>query len=237
MKIDKITFAGHSAVFFKFGDLNVAIDPWLEGNPLCPEELKNPERLDLIVLTHGHADHAGDALRLANSCGSTVAATYELALILGGQGVPDERLIPMNKGGAVQWNGLTVTLTNAFHSSSYDTPDGTVYAGEPCGVVLGDGTRNIYHAGDTCFFSDMKLIGEFYKPEIAILPIGDRFTMGPKEAALAARAVGCSRAIPVHYDTFPMLTGTTAEFKAELSSFDIEAVVLEPGKSFSLEGH
>jgi len=234
MKIEKIVFAGHSAVFFKFGDQQVAIDPWLEGNPVCPENLKNPTELDLIILTHGHADHAGDVVRLAKACGSSVAATYELAMILGSQGVPEEKLIPMNKGGSVGWNGLKVSLTNAFHSSSYDTPNGTLYAGEACGVVLGDGTRNIYHAGDTCFFSDIKIIGEFFKPEIAILPIGDRFTMGPADAALAARALNCKRVIPVHYKTFPMLTGTAEEFKAELSSFDIEVVVLEPGESLDL---
>ena len=205
MKMNSITYAGHSAVLVHTEEGVIGIDPWLEGNPRCPESLKNPERLDLIVLTHGHADHASDTLRLAKHYGSRVAATYELAMILIGEGVPAEHVLPMNKGGAITWEGIRVTLTNAYHSSSYDTAEGAVYAGEACGVVLDDGANPIYHAGDTCLFSDMSLIREVHQPKIALLPIGDRFTMGPLEAAKAAELIGAEVAIPIHYKTFDLL--------------------------------
>ncbi len=233
MSIESITFAGHSAVFFHAGEHVIAIDPWLEGNPSCPEALKTPDKLDFIALTHGHADHASEASRYAKKYGSKIAATYELAVLMQQEGVAAEQTFPMNKGGTISWNGLTVTLTNAFHSSSYDTPNGAVYAGEACGVVLGDGTRNIYHAGDTCLFQDMELIKNQYQPEIALLPIGDCFTMGPQEAAQAAKLIGCKLAIPIHYKTFDLLTGTAEEFTTACNALGIETLVLEPGQTHS----
>ena len=213
MSISKITYAGHSSVLVNYGDKVVGIDPWLQGNPSCPENLINPDKLDLIVLTHGHADHASDTVRLAKQFGSKIAATYELAMIMIGEGISEENVFPMNKGGSINWEGLKVTLTNAFHSSSFDSETkGTVYAGEACGAVISDGVKAVYHAGDTCLFSDMKLIADMYKPDVALLPIGDVFTMGPIEAAEAAELVGCKKAIPIHYNTFPLLTGTSQEF-------------------------
>jgi L-ascorbate metabolism protein UlaG (beta-lactamase superfamily) len=235
MAIESITFAGHSAVFIKTSEGIVAIDPWLEANPACPEALKSPDTIDLIVLTHGHADHASEAVRYAKRLGSTLAATYELALIMGSEGVPQDNLRPMNKGGSITWNGLTITLTNAFHSSSYDKADGTtVYAGEACGVVISDGTKTVYHAGDTCLFSDMKDIGQRYKPDVALLPIGDVFTMGPAEAAEAAKRVGCGVAIPIHYNTFDLLTGTAEEFSSACSKAGVTYAVIEPGGTYSV---
>lgn len=234
MSIKNITFAGHSATFFECDNLILAIDPWLEGNPKCPTSLKSPKKLDLIVLTHGHADHAGEASSLAKHYGSKVVATWELAMIMIKEGVPENLVVPMNRGGSVKLSGLSITLTNAYHSSSYDGKDGTIYAGEACGVVLGDGKRNIYHAGDTSLFSDMKLIGAAYKPEYALLPIGDRFTMNPKEAAEAAHFVGCRYAIPIHWGTFDMLTGTPQEFKKECEKYDLQVVTLNPGETHKL---
>ncbi|MCB0334288.1 MAG: metal-dependent hydrolase [Bdellovibrionales bacterium] len=234
MSIESITFAGHSAVFLNAGDSVIAIDPWLEGNPSCPNELKSPKRIDLIVLTHGHADHASEAVHLAKQYGSKIAATYELAVLMQQEGVAPEQTFPMNKGGTISWNGFTVTLTNAFHSSSYDTAKGTVYAGEACGVIIGDGSRHIYHAGDTCLFEDMALIQKRYQPEIALLPIGDRFTMGPEEAAQAAKLIGCKLAIPIHYKTFDLLTGTAEEFSKACGALSIETLALEPGQTHSL---
>lgn len=232
--LSTLTFAGHSAVFIEAGDKTIAIDPWLESNPKCPENLKNPEKIDLIVLTHGHSDHASDAARLAKSYGSTLAATYELAVIMVSEGVPEQNVQFMNKGGTIEWEGLKITLTNAFHSSSYDTANGPVYAGEPCGVILQDGSFTIYHAGDTCLFKDMKLIGKRYEPDLALLPIGDRFTMGPEEAAKAAKYVRAKAAIPIHFGTFPLLTGTAEEFKEACLPLGIDTITLQPGESYTI---
>lgn len=234
MKLSKITYAGHSAVLFQAGDKIIGIDPWLSGNPICPEELRNPEKMDLILLTHGHADHASDALSLAKEHGSIVAATYELAMILVNEGVPQSNVLPMNKGGTVQWEGLSISLTNAYHSSSYQTAQGTVYAGEACGIILSDGTTTIYHAGDTSLFSDMNLIREQYQPSISFLPCGDCFTMGPKEAAKAAKIVGSQLNIPIHHSTFGALTGTPEQFEIECKNLGVEALPLKPGAEHSL---
>jgi L-ascorbate metabolism protein UlaG (beta-lactamase superfamily) len=229
----KITYAGHSAVFVEFGDKVVAIDPWLRGNPLCPPNLQSPKKIDIIVLTHGHSDHAGDAVRVQKETGACLAATYELAMIMIAEGVPSEKVIPMNKGGSVTVSGIEIRLTNAFHSSSYDTKNGPVYAGEACGVIVSSGGASVFHAGDTLLFDDLKLIGDLYKPDVSILPIGDRFTMGPTEAAQAAAWTQCKLAIPMHYKTFDLLTGTYAEFSRECSKRSVEAKELEPGQSVS----
>jgi L-ascorbate metabolism protein UlaG (beta-lactamase superfamily) len=232
MKFKEIVYAGHSATFVHTDKFTIAIDPWLEGNPRCPEKLKKPARLDLVVLTHGHSDHAGDVLRLARSYGCKIAATFELAMILVGEGVSEHKVIPMNKGGSTDIEGIKVTLTHAMHSNSFDTENGPVYAGEACGVVLRDESRAIYHAGDTALFSDMALIKEFHSPEVALLPIGDRFTMGPAEAARAAALIGCKVAIPLHYKTFPPLTGTADEFSKHCEKSGIKVHELEPGQSY-----
>ncbi|MBX7136675.1 MAG: metal-dependent hydrolase [Oligoflexia bacterium] len=225
----KLTFAGHSACFLEIQNSVIAIDPWLQENPSCPANLKMPPRIDLIVLTHGHADHASEAAALAKRLGSSIAATWELAMLMMAEGVPQSQVIPMNKGGTVSVNDVQLTLTHAFHSSSYDTPQGPRYAGEPCGVVLRSAGLSVYHAGDTALFGDMRLIGELYQPQLALLPIGDRFTMGPAEAALAAKLVGCKIAIPIHFNTFELLTGTAEEFKKFCAAQGVQAVVLEPG--------
>jgi L-ascorbate metabolism protein UlaG (beta-lactamase superfamily) len=228
-----ITYAGHSAVFVNFSGQTIAIDPWLQGNPLCPAALQSPQQLDTIVLTHGHSDHAGDAVRVALATGATIAATYELAMIMIAEGVPATKVAPMNKGGSVTLGGVEIRLTNALHSSSYDTKNGPLYAGEACGVLLSAGDTHLYHAGDTSLFTDLKLIGDTYRPDIAFIPIGDRFTMGPKEAAIAASWLRCKLAIPIHYKTFDLLTGTYAEFAAECSKLAIETQELAPGAQLS----
>jgi len=229
----KITYAGHSAVFVHWGSTTIAIDPWLRGNPLCPANLQAPPKVDLIVLSHGHSDHAGDAVRVQRETGALLAATYELAMIMIAEGVPSDKVIPMNKGGAVTVGDIEVRLTNAYHSSSYDTKSGTVYAGEACGVILSSDGRSIFHAGDTSLFSDLQLIGEQFKPEVALLPIGDRFTMGPVEAAQAAAWTQCKLAIPIHYKTFDLLTGTYDEFAEACEKRAIRSKELAPGESIS----
>jgi L-ascorbate metabolism protein UlaG (beta-lactamase superfamily) len=230
----RITYAGHSAVFVEMGGLSVAIDPWLKGNPLCPHALQEPGKLDLIALTHGHSDHAGDVIRVQKLTGARIVATYELAMILIDEGVAADKVIPMNKGGGVTVDSLNVRLTDAYHSSSYDGTKGTAYAGEACGVLLSSGDRCVYHAGDTSLFSDMKLIGELYGPTVALLPIGDRFTMGPHEAAHAARLIRPQVAIPIHYKTFDLLTGTYAEFAKECDAHKVRHTELQVGESFTL---
>ncbi|MEY4668459.1 MAG: hypothetical protein RL518_1158 [Pseudomonadota bacterium] len=228
-----MTYAGHSAVFVHCGNTTVAIDPWLRGNPLCPPSLQTPPKVDLIVLSHGHSDHAGDAVRVQKETGARIAATYELAMIMIAEGVPSDKVIPMNKGGAVTVGDVEVRLTNAYHSSSYDTKSGTLYAGEACGVLLSSYGTSLYHAGDTSLFSDLKLIGEQFQPEIALLPIGDRFTMGPSEAAQAAAWIKCKVAIPIHYKTFDLLTGTYDEFAAACDRLGVVSKELEPGASMT----
>jgi L-ascorbate metabolism protein UlaG (beta-lactamase superfamily) len=233
MSKNSITYAGHSAVIVHLGSTVVAIDPWLRGNPLCPPALQNPKKIDIIALSHGHSDHASDVVRVANETGALVAATYELAMILIGEGIPAEKVIPMNKGGSVTSNGVTITLTNAFHSSSYDTKSGTVYAGEACGVLLQGNGTTIFHAGDTSLFSDLKLIGSTFKPDVALLPIGDRFTMGPSEAAQAAEWLQCKVAVPIHYKTFELLTGTYPEFEAACKELSVSSREITPGESMT----
>lgn len=234
-QIKSTTYCGHSAVLIKAGEKVIAIDPWLDGNPLCPTNLKNPARLDIIVLSHGHSDHAGDVTRLAKKFSSKIIATWELATLFSDEGIPSEQLVPMNKGGTLEIDGLKISLTNAFHSSSFDSPKrGTIYAGEACGVVLNDGTNCLYHAGDTALFSDMALIKEQHHPTIAFLPIGDRFTMGPAEAAKAAKLIGAKKNIPIHFGTFSLLTGTAEEFESACKASNVIARTMKPGEEIGI---
>lgn len=247
LRLSRLIFGGHSAVIIeaegaKGEAFRIGIDPWFRGNPSSPLHLKNPPKFDLIVLTHGHSDHAGECVQWAVRDNCLVAATYELGAILIEEGISDSKVILMNKGGSVEVpvsghaSNVTLTLTHAFHSSSYDTDNrGTIYAGEACGVVLRDGETSIYHAGDTNLFSDMRLIGEMFKPDIAMLPIGDRFTMGPKEAAMSAKLVEARINIPLHYGTFPLLTGTAEEFERECGQLKIAAKTLKPGEVLSIK--
>ncbi len=231
----KIQFLGHSAMILTTENgKTIALDPWLD-NPNCPKDFVRPGKLDFIGLSHGHSDHASNAIELAKSTGATVFATFELLMLLVKEGLPEKQIQPMNKGGTIVLNGgLEVTLTHAFHSSSYDTPDGrTIYAGEPCGIVIRlESGRTVYFAGDTALFSDMSLIGKKFKPQLACLPIGDRFTMGPDDAAEAAALIGAEIVVPIHFATFPLLSGTPERFAAALKSVGAKSrmAALEPGQ-------
>ena len=226
-----LTWLGHATFRFDTpGGKRVYVDPFLNGNPKCPESEIEPERIDVIAITHGHGDHVGDTVALAKKHGCTVIAPVELAeWLTGKQGV--EKVLNPNKGGTVEAAGIKFTLTNAFHSSSNDAAGGA-YGGEPTGVVIRfDDDKSVYFAGDTCVFGDMQLIARLYKPQVAVLPIGDFYTMGPEEAALALELLGNPRCVPCHWGTFPALTGTPEQLAAIT-----EALVekIQPGDSVEL---
>ena len=225
-----LTWLGHATFRIDTpGGKRIYIDPFLNGNPKCPESEQEPERIDAILITHGHGDHYGDTVALAGKFGCTVVAPVELADWLQGQGVEDVR--DPNKGGTVALDGFSVTLTHAQHSSS--TNDGT-YAGEPCGLVVElENGFTLYFAGDTNVFGDMALIGRIYAPDVAVLPIGDHFTMGPREAAVAAELLGAGRVVASHYATFSLLTGTPEALR-ELLPSGVELLAPAPGETLEL---
>ncbi len=228
----ELTWLGHAAFRVDTpGGKRIYVDPFLHGNPKCPESEVEPERCDLIALTHGHGDHVGDTVALHERFGCPVVALLELRDWLAGKGVEANMAHAPNKGGTVPWEGVSMTFTDANHSSSTD--DGT-YAGEPAGIVLGleDGF-SIYFAGDTNVFGDMSLISRIYEPDVAVLPIGDHFTMGPREAAVAIELLGVERVVPCHYGTFGLLTGTPDALR-ELAPSGVEILSPEPGETIAL---
>jgi len=225
-----VTWLGHASFRLDSpGGKRIYVDPWL-GNPKCPESEQEPERVDIIAITHGHSDHVGETVELTKKFSPEVVAIVELKGWLGGQGAEVGDKPGPNKGGTVDVDGVKFTLTNAFHSSSSD--DGA-YLGEATGIVveLENGTT-LYFAGDTCVFSDMQLIGRIYSPDVAVLPIGGHFTMDPREAAVALELLGVRRCIPCHYGTFPLLKGTPDELR-ELAP-GVEIVSPEPGQTIEV---
>lgn len=202
-------------------------DPWLTDNPSCPASMRRPAPLDVILVSHGHDDHVGDLVPVARETGAPVVAVYELCEWLRELGLTG--LLPMNKGGSLEVAGLTVSMTHARHSSSAADRGRRVYLGEACGYVvrLEDGLT-IYYAGDTSIFGDMRLLGDLYRPDIAFLPIGDRFTMGPEAAARACELLGVRQVVPMHWGTFPALTGTPDALRRHLR-VPVEVLELRPG--------
>jgi L-ascorbate metabolism protein UlaG (beta-lactamase superfamily) len=226
-----LTWLGHASFRLDSpGGKRIYVDPWLTGNPKCPEAEQQPERVDVIAVTHGHGDHVGDTVELANRFGAPVVALVELRHWLSTQGVAENGAHGPNKGGTVTIDGVGFTLTDANHSSS--GPNGE-YLGEPAGIVaeLEDGF-SIYFAGDTNVFSSMQLIGRIYEPDVAVLPIGDHYTMGPREAAVALELLGAKRCVPCHYGTFPILVGTPEELRALAPG--VEIIAPEPGETVDL---
>jgi L-ascorbate metabolism protein UlaG (beta-lactamase superfamily) len=229
---NKITWLGHST--FKITTPSgkiVLIDPWVATNPKCPEQLKKHDRIDFMLISHGHSDHFADAVALAKQHKPQVVAIYETAMWMSKKGVANT--LPMSKGGTQKLGEVEVTMVQAIHSNSIEDEGQFVYGGEPCGYVVRlPGGLTIYHAGDTAIFGDMKLIGELYAPELALLPIGDLFTMGPREAALAIRLLNVHHVVPMHYGTFPPLIGTPEELRhvtQDVAGLEIHA--LQPGES------
>ena len=226
-----ITWLGHSTFLLRTpGGRRVLLDPWLTGNPSCPEPLKKPGPVDLIVVSHGHFDHMDDLVRIARESGAPVVGIFELCDWLGRKGI--QATSPMNKGGSQEIAGVRITMTDARHSSGYVDNGQMVYMGEPAGYVirLEDG-RVLYYSGDTCLFGDMRLIGEMYKPEIAFLPIGDRFTMDPAQAAKACEFLGVRQVVPMHWGTFPLLTGTPAELRRLVEPLGVQVLELKAGET------
>jgi len=225
-----ITWLGHSTFLLRTpGGKRVLIDPWLTSNPSCPDSLKKPGKVDLILVSHGHFDHMDDLVNVARESGAPVVGIFELCDWLGRKGL--QNASPMNKGGSQEIAGLRVTMTDARHSSGYFDNGQMVYMGEPAGYVIRlENGRVIYYSGDTCLFGDMRLIGEMYKPEIAFLPIGDRFTMDPAAAAKACEFLGVRQVVPMHWGTFPLLTGTPADLKKFVPR-GVEVLELQPGQT------
>ena len=230
------TWYGHSCFEVRTpGGKYILIDPWF-GNPRSPRTHDSIERCDLMLVTHGHNDHMGDAVAIASRLRPTWPCMHEMSLWLGRR-LPggQDAAVGMNKGGTFELDGIKVTMVHADHSAGDWNPGGetTLYLGEPVGFIveLENGFR-FYFAGDTAVFGDMRLIRDLYAPQLALLPIGDHFTMGPRDAALAVELLGVEHVVPIHYGTFPILTGTPAQLRVQLDARGLTSVEIhapEPG--------
>jgi L-ascorbate metabolism protein UlaG (beta-lactamase superfamily) len=237
MKIDlngiKITWLGHATFHIETpGGKSILIDPWVMANPMCPENKKSFEKIDVMLCTHGHGDHIGDAAALARKHDPVVVGIYELCLWMKKKGT--KQISPMNKGGSQSVADIRVTMVHADHSCGIEDDGEMIYGGEACGYVIQfENNLKIYHAGDTNVFGDMSIIHDLYSPDIAMIPIGDLYTMGPREASYACRLLRPKAVIPMHFGTFPALTGTPSQFEKLVGEMGIEMIHMEPGKTLS----
>ncbi|HZX11608.1 MAG TPA: metal-dependent hydrolase [Acidobacteriota bacterium] len=216
----QITWLGHSAVKIK-GTKTIYIDPFLSENPaasISPEEVSVA---DMVVVTHDHSDHLGDAFPICKKTGATLVAIHEIAVMADSEGITSEG---MNIGGTVEVKGVKIHMVNALHSCD---------KGDPAGVVVEMDNKTLYHAGDTALTYDMKLIADFFHPDLSFLPIGDRYTMGVQSASKAVEFTQTKKVIPIHYDTFPLVNADPEEFK-KLVGDKAEVIILKPGESYDL---
>jgi L-ascorbate metabolism protein UlaG (beta-lactamase superfamily) len=231
----RITWYGHSAFRLDFGGKAVLIDPFFTGNPgFGGDKEAAAKGISHILLTHGHADHVGDAVDIAKKTGAVIVTNYDLCMWLAAKGV--EKFDPMNTGGTTEQGGFTVTMVRADHSSG-DIKDGMpIYLGNPCGIIVkAAGEPTVYHLGDTDIFSDMALISEIHAPLVAMVPIGDRFTMSPSSAAFAVkRFFKLDAVIPCHYGSFPIIAPTADAFVAEMKGHATKVIVPDKGKAVTV---
>lgn len=228
----KLTYLGHSCVLIEASGRTLIIDPFLTGNPAAAAAADEIQA-DYVLLTHGHNDHVGDGFEIAKRCDAVVIAPNELAVYAGWQGC---KAHPMHIGGAHAFDFGRVKLTPALHGSGFELHDEQriVYMGMPSGMLLTIEGKTIYHAGDTALFGDMRLIGERNTIDLALLPIGDNFTMGPEDALTAAEWLNPRKVVPVHYNTFPLIAQDGEAFASGLAALGIEGLPLKPGESTEL---
>jgi len=219
----KVTWLGHAAFQIELAGKTVLVDPWLDGNPTSPIKASEISKADIVYVTHDHGDHLGDAITICKRTGAAFVSTYELGNYASENGV--QNIVGINIGGCVELKGVKLHMVQAFHTSS---------RGAPTGVVLEGEGKTVYHAGDTGLFIDMKLIGQLYKLDLALLPIGGYYTMGASEAAEAVKLLKPKAVIPMHYKTFPVLAQSADEFveNVKKKAVKVKVVVLNPGESF-----
>jgi L-ascorbate metabolism protein UlaG (beta-lactamase superfamily) len=223
--VGRIRWLGHSGFEIELANKILLIDPWLTGNPLAAVKASDIKNADIVCVTHDHGDHLGDAVEICKRTGATFVAIYELGVYAEKQGV--KNVVGINIGGTVEVKGIRITLVQAFHSST---------RGAPTGFVITAEEKTLYHAGDTGLFGDMKIIGEIYRPEVALIPIGDYYTMGPKEAAEAVKLIKPAIVVPMHYQTFPVLESSAENFikLVKEKAPKVKVVALKPGDTYQI---
>ena len=224
----KVTFLGHACFTLEHGASRIVIDPFLTGNPVCPIKEKDLD-VQAVLVSHGHGDHLGDAIAISKRCRAPVIACFELAEFCQAQGASAHS---MHIGGGHNFDFGRVKLTPAWHGSAIEWQGHTIYGGTPSGFVIQMGGRTVYHAGDTGLFGDMELIGRLHRPDLALLPIGDNYTMGPEDAIEAVKMLQPAAVVPMHYNTFDLIAQDAQQFARRVQSeTSARCTVLEPGES------